>query len=206
MIVHPGAMRPLMSADEQGFLREYLTERSRVLEWGSGGSTVHFSPACLSWLSIEHHHEWAARVQAAVPADGRVSLLYVPPDRPVIPILDDSKGYTKGYEEAFDSYAQAALSPAAMAAGGENGFDVIVIDGRARLFCALLCLKHDHLKRATILFHDFRPRPRYWPILNHCEVIGSVETGRTMVALRAREPVNELRPSTRKGLISYFGF
>ena len=43
---------------------------------------------------------------------------------------------------------------------------------------------HSEVRRAVILIHDFRPRKRYWPILDRRRIVGSVESGRSVVALK----------------------
>lgn len=174
---------PLMSSEERVFVEGYLSETTVALEWGCGNSTLWFGRRCRRWLSVEHDYAWAARVAKMLPPSHSIHLLYSPPDEPVIPVLDDPAGYPDGYAEAFRSYIRAP-GDRAVKKVCDGDFDVVLIDGRARLFCAEYAIGHPRMKKAVILIHDFRPRKRYWPILDRCRVIGSVETGRSIVALQ----------------------
>ena len=100
-------------------------------------------------------------------------------------LLDDAAGYPDRYAKVFRSYIRAP-GDRAVKAVCEQEFDVVLIDGRARLFCAEYAIKHPRMRKAVILIHDFRPSKRYCPILDRCRIIGSVESGRSVVAL---EPI-----------------
>jgi hypothetical protein len=78
-------MKPMMTEEEVSAVETLLLEvaarnngKLDVLEWGSGGSTVHF-PAFLlehdvetSWLSLEYSRVWHDRVSDAISADERL--------------------------------------------------------------------------------------------------------------------------------------
>lgn len=56
---------PWMSVRDIAVIEAILTEflgSAHVLEWGSGASTVHFSPFSKSWQAIEHDEAWAKQV------------------------------------------------------------------------------------------------------------------------------------------------
>ena len=94
--------------------------------------------------------------------------------------------YHPGYAAAFASYIHAPADPAVLAEC-PDGFDLILIDGRARLYCAHFAIQNLWKPKTTILIHDFRPRRRYWPILEDCRVVDAIESGRTMVAVKPRD-------------------
>ena len=173
---------PYMSGDEQAFVAGFLSGKTVALEWGSGNSTTWFGARCRKWISVEHDYAWAARVSMTLSPSDSIHLFYAPPDEPVIPVLNDSATYPDYYAGAFESYIRAPGDPALETVCDED-FDVVLIDGRARLFCAEYAIGHPRMKKAVILIHDFRPRKRYWPILDRCRIIGSVESGRSVVAL-----------------------
>ena len=51
-------MQPWMSKEEIKLIEKYLNKNQVVLEWGSGGSTAHFSKFVKEWYSIEHDKDW----------------------------------------------------------------------------------------------------------------------------------------------------
>ena len=51
-------MQPWMSKEEINLIEKYLKKDHITLEWGSGGSTAHFSKLVKEWNAIEHNKEW----------------------------------------------------------------------------------------------------------------------------------------------------
>ena len=49
---------PLMEPEEIALIEKYLTPKSVMLEWGSGGSTSYFGAQVAALYSIEHDPEW----------------------------------------------------------------------------------------------------------------------------------------------------
>jgi hypothetical protein len=109
----------------------------RCLEWGSGGSTQSFLRECdyvRSWVSVEHDAAWAERVRDSI-KDPRLSLHHVGPDRPLAPGKHSEA-------EMIAWNARAEQEPELMASYvdrprslGEQPFDFVLVDGRARRFC-----------------------------------------------------------------------
>ena len=54
----------------------------RVLEWGSGGSTLLFSRYVLSWNSIEHDRNWAEKMKVYTAEMSNVRVDWVPNNKP----------------------------------------------------------------------------------------------------------------------------
>lgn len=54
----------LMKPAEITTILKYLSSEHNMLEWGSGGSTVHFASKVKSYVSIEHQAEWFDRLKA----------------------------------------------------------------------------------------------------------------------------------------------
>ena len=99
--------KPMMDPPEIDALRALIEERepARVLEWGSGGSTLYW-PAMfpsLEWLSIEHNKAYAQAIEDRLPANVTLRRL------------------------DFPAYYQ--LGPDA------GKFDLIIVDGRERVRC-----------------------------------------------------------------------
>ena len=140
------------AADEvEAFLRE--RPGARVLEWGSGASTVWLSQRAGSVVSIEHDPRWAARTARALSARDadNVELRVVPPTRLVPPGgVPSAKPGFAGLD--FEEYADAVET-----VPGE--LDVVVIDGRAREACLVRAI--DRLAAGGIIVFDNVDRPRY---------------------------------------------
>jgi hypothetical protein len=130
-------IRPLMEPAEYEAISHLLTSDMVVMEWGSGASTIRFSPLVKKYCSLEHKPGWFRRVrpQVAGTADYRV--------------VPCAQGQYEPYVKAVADF-------------GEK-FDLVLIDGRSRVACArevIPFLKPRHL----VLLHDCQRR-RYRPIL-----------------------------------------
>jgi len=99
---------PMMDKPEIEALRAILEERkpTRVLEWGSGGSTIYWPKLFpdIEWFSIEHNPDYAQALKGKTPAN--VTLLQL--DYPA-------------YHE--------------LKAEDVGTFDLIIVDGRKRVRC-----------------------------------------------------------------------
>ncbi len=124
------------------FLTPRLQPNWRVFEYGSGHSTLWWARHVREVIAAEHHGAWAERIGAQAPANATVV------HRPL------SEGTT---------YPDAPL-----AAGGT--FDVIVIDGRERVWCAERCLPA--LSATGVLIWDNSERERYVPGLEALAAAG----------------------------------
>ncbi len=156
--------------EEADFLKSFLNKNQVVLEWGSGWSTLEFSKYVKEYYSIEHDAEWYERVRAQ--ALENTKIYYAPPQ------TEDFKWepvYRSGSEEIFKDYIRY---PRFLASLGKK-FDIVFVDGRARLFCALEALNLIN-DGAVIFIHDF-DRHRYWDVLKKYRIIGIVGN---MVALK----------------------
>lgn len=99
----------------------------KVLEWGSGHSTFYFSGHLTpgsAWTSVEHDHSWFKSVEAEErPSSGAaVSALFIPANAPLTQESDD------GDMRSFRDYVKVPVE------GGKE-FDLILVDGRARVDC-----------------------------------------------------------------------
>ncbi len=129
-----------------GFL-EGRTSR-RAFEYGSGASTLWLAERCESVDSVEHDAPFAELVRDRMPANVRLHV--IEPTRGDAPRVGSARS---GYDDAdFSDYVAAIDS-----VGGD--FDVIVIDGRARV----ACLEHAsaHLAADGVIVFDNSDRRRY---------------------------------------------
>lgn len=166
-------MKPWMSNYEIELINSFLKSSDVMLEWGSGGSTVTFSHKVKSYYSIEHVSEWYSNVDTEIKKQNishKVHNFLVEPDLPrTIP--------TK-YEE-FKTYIEYVDRLSIR-------FDKVLIDGRARVQCAEYVIPYLS-ENAIVFIHDFWQRPQYHSILNKYDIVKSVKSGQSIVALSPKK-------------------
>lgn len=140
----------LASADA---VEKFLRTRpgARVLEWGSGASTVWLARRAGAVVSVEHDPAWAVRTARALAArdlDG-VELRVVEP-RPGPGGVRSAKRGFEGLD--FTAYADAIDDV-------DGDFDLVVIDGRAREACLVRAV--DRIADGGLLVFDNVDRARY---------------------------------------------
>jgi hypothetical protein len=144
---------------------------ARVFEFGAGASTAWLARRAASVRSVEHDAEFievARRISA--PFDN-VRLTLVAPQEPRTPGRPEVASARKGWRGLeFAEYATSIER-----AGGD--FDLIVIDGRARVECLRRSLPHLH-EDGMILFDDVGRR-RYAAALSMPGLEAQVFRGRT---------------------------
>ncbi|MEO6387476.1 MAG: class I SAM-dependent methyltransferase [Croceibacterium sp.] len=104
--------RPWISYDVQPLFAQHLNPGSRVLEFGSGMSTIWFAHRAGRVISLEHDPEWFALIERRLRAFGNVDYFYA----------EDPRTYFAGIP-------------------GEQ-FDLILIDGPWRTDLALAAIFH----------------------------------------------------------------
>merc|ERR1711879_64148 len=119
-----------------------------VLEWGSGGSTLFLSKYAGSWRSIEHDRAVAKDVVAHLNRTGSANVTLVHLSMESGARLD---GPFAPHED-FKSYIEASRMHS------KSTYDLIFIDGAARIACAEYVLRAGLLKardQSRLIVHDF---------------------------------------------------
>ena len=111
---------------------------ARVFEYGGGGSTLWFLDRGASVVTVEHHPDWARTLRSVI----------------------DNRDWTL-LERGLEDDAQAYVEAISEFPDGE--FDVVVVDGRERVRCALAAL--DKVRPGGLLILDDIDRDRYAPAL-----------------------------------------
>ena len=122
------------------FLEQRVTRHMSVFEYGSGSSTLWWSERVSRVVSCEHDRDWYERLRPRLPPN--VEYMHVE--------LEPGGDYSR----AVSKYSCA--------------FDVIVIDGRDRVACALNV--PDALKPDGVIVWDDSDRQRYAP---GCELLNA---------------------------------
>ncbi len=118
----------------------------RILEWGCGGSTLWFANRSTRVTSIEHSRKWRYKIaeKAAVAKLHNIDHVYIP--------CQGDKGCFKPYAEFVRGYDEAT-------------FDLVNVDGRARVRCIEQVLMHRLVKPGGVLVLDNSERHYYSPAL-----------------------------------------
>ncbi len=137
------------SWDEVNFLLEALRPDQTVLEWGSGGSTIEIARRVEHVYSYEHDARWFVRVKEEIALENlsNVTQCFIPKNKEELP----------GHDGTLEDYRHYVHAPLNL----NMRFDVVLIDGRARVECAKVAaglLKPDGI----IFIHDYKnPNPAY---------------------------------------------
>ena len=138
---------PWMTFAAMRWLRAYLRPTMSVFEWGSGGSTLFFAERVARVVSVEYDAAWSSAVRARLQAEGRtnVTLRDLPPEPgPADRIYLSSDPQFAGRN--FRRYATSVLDHP------DGAFDLVLVDGRARLGCVVSALPK--LRRDGVLVLD----------------------------------------------------
>ena len=150
-----------MTEKEESFLRENLKSKQKILEWGCGTSTIEFAKTVKEVHSIEHNEDWYDNINSKI-SNTNVNLYLCEPDNEYV------EGGHCGTLQQFETYIKKPL---------ELGkFDLIFIDGRARIECAKICKDISH-KDTLIFIHDYRGRydvENYKEIENYLNFISEI--------------------------------
>lgn len=145
------------SYNESLFILDSIKKHHKVLEYGSGESTKELAVRCDHVVSIEHQKEWYEIVSISKPVN--CHLIYAPPSLPYV-----EGGHCGSYEQ-FKDYIEAPLPYAP--------FDIIFIDGRARVGCSSICNKLGH-PDTMVFIHDYT-RSEYEQVKDYLKLIDSCE-------------------------------
>ncbi len=146
-----------------------LKPEMKVLEWGTGASTLWLAERVGELFSVEHDLDWYERVKEQINTAQfqNVNLNYRPPqERDKSYDWQANWSHFSALESAprkpqFKEYFQIADS------FPDEHFDCVIIDGRERVCCALHAIPK--LKRGGYLILDDSMRPKYqqiWELLS----------------------------------------
>tara|TARA_Y100001963_G_scaffold160065_1_gene267534 strand:- start:2667 stop:3287 length:621 start_codon:yes stop_codon:yes gene_type:complete len=163
-------MNILMSSEQIDSIYSYLDSNDIMLEYGSGGSTLHFSKYVKYYYSIEHHKDWYDKVKSETSNITNLSYFYIAAED-----FWNDEGSLSGkeilseseYKRLYEKYPYSEENSTYSCIGrynqfktyvnyiselGVETFDKVLIDGRARTFCAYKVLPY--LKENSLVFID----------------------------------------------------
>jgi len=174
-------MKPSFNKNDLEMFKTYVAKATNYFEFGSGGSTVYVSKQknIKSITSVESCRVWHDKVKKIIT---HYNITYIFINMNTLP---DTWGYPGPYS-ARDSWISYSSSL-------KKSFDLILIDGRFRVACALKCFSII-CSDTILLFDDFLNRPEYHIVLDYYTIV-SKTIDNVMVALQKKDcvaPVLEL--------------
>lgn len=151
-------------------LEVFLSSRNgsaRVYEFGAGASTIWLAKRSRSVDSVEHDAPFAQSMDSMFGAYPNITLRVVEPT--AVAHSTKARSNRKGYtESSFDHYVSSIDQV-------EGTFDLIVIDGRARVSC--LARSVSRLSPGGIILFDNSNRLEYREAINSCGLQERVTRG-----------------------------
>lgn len=154
---------PFITYSAAAWLEQYLDKTKKVFEYGSGGSTMWLASRVGYLHSIEHNQDWANIVTEKLQAAkyDHCRLTYAPSADITTPVKYElGSNTTHGTDHKdFSEYVQAIDQY-------EDGyFDLVIVDGRARISCIKQALSK--VKKGGYIMLDDSQRPRYTPAFEY---------------------------------------
>ena len=144
---------PWWNYETISYISDFLSKRdSKVFEFGSGASTVWLSKRSKSVESVEHDEWFFNTVKGITGGIGNIVLNFAPA------VLSDSSEAVRSGKAGYENYdfTEYVLQ---ITKSSTNAFDLIVIDGRARMACLKIAM--EHLTPGGLILLDNSNRKRY---------------------------------------------
>lgn len=158
--------------EEWNLLSSAFHKEARVLEWGCGASTLSIAPLVKDLVSIEHHFEWWYKIKQQVPDNVKLNLIH------------RNKREADGHDGTLQDYYNYVTRPTTY-----GKFDVIFIDGRARVECARVAV--DMLNEGGVIFihdmYDPNPKCRRYEYEVVTEFLDLIESARCMSKFKPKK-------------------
>jgi hypothetical protein len=160
---------------EYEFISKYLNKDDIFLEWGSGNSTIYFSERVKHLISIEHDIDYYRIIK-------NITTLHEIKNIDIYHIAAHSPTPNPCRYEQFKDYIEFVKR-------NNFKFSKVLIDGRARKYCAKSILDMID-ENCIVMIHDFN-RPDYQKTLKYYNIIEQLTDGQGIVALR-KKPKEEI--------------
>lgn len=150
---------------ESQFFLSHIQPHHKVLEYGSGDSTVQIAHLASKVVSVEHQQHWFNTISTRLRYSDNVELILKLPNLPFQENKED------GDYNTFKDYIEAPLE--------KFPFDIILIDGRARAECAEFVSKYCNID-TLVFIHDYGTneptRQKYTNVLQWFDIIKFIDT------------------------------
>lgn len=175
----------VMTDAEKKLLLNYASPAKHYLEFGGGGSTRFILDSTQARVTlVESSPEWVEHMRsfqdiADAEKAGRLTITLVD----IGPTGDWGRPVDESGRERYPEYSSAVF-----ARHDSTDVDLVLVDGRFRVACALSSALHTHGKSVPILIHDFSIRPEYHVVLEYMDIEQQADT---LVALRVKPNVSK---------------
>lgn len=147
--------RPHFDEESTPYFEALLRDANSYVEFGSGGSTVLAAKMGKSFVSIDSDPYFLSAVEKKIGGTNSNQKL-ISVDIGLtgpwgVPVSDKK---TPDRKTKWAKYPTAPWGPLAP--------DLVLVDGRFRVACALMCIKLFPEASWTILLDDYQERPEYW--------------------------------------------
>lgn len=180
---------------EADLLLSYLRPHHIYLEYGASGTTLTFPPLLNFSFAIEHDPHVCAGIESEMRAHESLThklRAFCAPVQPGHAGWGLTSRFEEGSYRAFSSYVDFPRNNLSHVA-----FDRVLINGRARVACALRILPQLH-ERSVVFFHDWFVRPAHYArvlvcyeevarVVAHGPVVGYSDEPMGMVVLRPKK-------------------
>lgn len=136
----------------KAWMESYLKPDMFVFEYGSGGSTLFLSRRVNKLISIEHNKSWYRKVSIVLSKENISNCEYIlcEPEEEISTYKSELRKYTgmnfEKYVKSIDKYPSGS-------------FDLVIVDGRARVSCILHAISK--IRLGGYLMLDNSERERY---------------------------------------------
>lgn len=185
-----------MSEIEIDVLLHHLGSVHTYLEWGSGGSTRNFAQfATQEAHSIEHDLDWCQEMQRSnLPLHVHVHC---------VPVPRGTRGWGEGSAFEEGTYTQFREYVDKISDLKVDVFDMVLVDGRARVPAAVKSLSYIS-KDSVVVLHDaervYSKRRGYhevWKYFDNVDSVGGIDR-QGLVVMRRKEEFNHLQGNHEK--------
>lgn len=179
-------MKPYLTKNDEKLFYKYIDRAISYFEYGSGGSTYQVSlrKNIKSIFSVESDPTWYDKMKKETENNSNVKMIFVDikscPNNWGSPGEGSSPGDWKKYSDCILKLPISISSK----------IDLILIDGRFRVACALKCFTVMN-KNCLIIFDDFLTRSYYHVVLDYFEIIDKTADNR-MVVLKKKNVAKPL--------------
>lgn len=158
---------PRMTPAERGVFEKWLSGVTFLLEFGAGGSTSLAARSGVSYIvSVESDVQWLDRLSRRPEMKG---IRFVPFHVDIGPTGAWGTPTDPATARRWPGYYRAVWKKI------ERTPDLVLVDGRFRVACALTSLLHC-APETPIVIHDFWDRPQYHVVLKYLDCIEQADT------------------------------
>lgn len=141
-------------ADTVELIKEYYDKSEKILEYGSGGSTLYaLQNSNKGLLSVESDKEWIEKLKEKV-ASNKLPGTFLPFYVNVGPTKEWGRPSDMSFMHLFPNYA---IEPLLYAKKQSFDYDLVLIDGRFRVACMIAVMAMAH-RKISVIIDDYTDR------------------------------------------------